>query len=348
MNATLPRPLQLLIDFGTWLITVAITLIGLAALTFFIGRVLPIDPVLSIVGEKALPEVYQRVYLELGLDKPLWQQFFEYVQKILRGDFGVSFSTSRPVLTDLLAFFPATLELATIGLIIGVVLGIPMGVASAYWHEKWPDHLFRIIGLIGYSVPIFWLGLVGLFVFYYKLGWVAGPGQVDVFFTGIVTRVTGSILIDASTQGQWDVFWNAVSHITLPAVLIGYYSLAYISRMTRSVMLDQLSREYVLTARLTGASEFTVVMRHALGNAAIPLVTVIALSYGGLLEGSVLVESIFSWPGIGNYIYSSLFAADMNAVLGGTLLVGVVFVLLNMVSDVLYGTLDPRSRRRAG
>jgi peptide/nickel transport system permease protein len=348
VNATLPRPLQLLIDFGTWLITVAITLIGLAALTFFIGRVLPIDPVLSIVGEKATPEVYQRVYLELGFDKPLWQQFWEYVQKILRGDFGVSFSTSRPVLTDLLAFFPATLELATIGLIIGVVFGIPMGVASAYWHEKWPDHLSRIVGLIGYSVPIFWLGLVGLFVFYYKLGWVAGPGQVDVFFTGIVTRVTGSILIDASTQGQWDVFWNAVSHMALPAILIGYYSLAYISRMTRSVMLDQLSREYVLTARLKGASEFTVVMRHALGNAAIPLVTVIALSYGGLLEGSVLVETIFSWPGIGNYIYSSLFAADMNAVLGGTLLVGVVFVLLNMLSDVLYSVLDPRSRRRAG
>ena len=347
MNATLPRPLQLLIDFGTWLLTVAITLIGLAALTFFIGRVLPIDPVLSIVGEKATPEVYQRVYLELGLDKPLWQQFFEYVQKILRGDFGVSFSTSRPVLTDLLAFFPATLELATIGLLIGVVFGIPMGVASAYWHEKWPDHLFRIVGLIGYSVPIFWLGLVGLFVFYYKLGWVAGPGQVDVFFTGIVTRVTGSILIDASTQGQWDVFSNAVSHMILPATLIGYYSLAYISRMTRSVMLDQLSREYVLTARLKGANEFTVVMRHALGNAAIPLVTVIALSYGGLLEGSVLVETIFSWPGIGNYIYSSLFAADMNAVLGGTLLVGVVFVFLNMLSDVLYQTLDPRSRENA-
>jgi len=348
VNATLPRPLQLLIDFGTGLLTVAITLIGLAALTFFIGRVLPIDPVLSIVGEKATPEVYQRVYLELGLDKPLWQQFFEYVQKILRGDFGVSFSTSRPVLTDLLAFFPATLELATIGLLIGVVFGIPMGVASAYWHEKWPDHLFRIVGLIGYSVPIFWLGLVGLFVFYYKLGWVAGPGQVDVFFTGIVTRVTGSILIDASTQGQWDVFSNAVSHMILPATLIGYYSLAYISRMTRSVMLDQLSREYVLTARLKGANEFTVVMRHALGNAAIPLVTVIALSYGGLLEGSVLIETIFSWPGIGNYIYSSLFAADMNAVLGGTLLVGVVFVLLNMLSDVLYSVLDPRSRRRTG
>lgn len=344
MKNSPPRALRLLTGFASWLLTVAITLVGLAAVTFFIGRILPIDPVLSIVGEKATPEVYERVYLELGLDQPLWRQFFDYIAKILSGDFGTSFSTARPVLTDLLAFFPATLELATIGLVIGVLLGVPMGVASAYWHEKWPDHLFRIVGLIGYSVPIFWLGLVGLFVFYYKLGWVSGPGQVDVFFTGIVDRVTGSILIDAALQGEWDVFFNAISHMTLPALLLGYYSLAYISRMTRSVMLDQLSREYVLTARLKGASELTVVVRHALGNAAIPLITVIALSYGGLLEGSVLVETIFAWPGIGNYIYSSLFAADMNAVLGGTLLVGIVFVFLNMLSDVLYTTLDPRAR----
>jgi peptide/nickel transport system permease protein len=347
MTDNLPRPLRLFLGFASWLLTVAITLVGLASLTFFIGRVLPIDPVLAIVGEKALPEVYDRVYLELGLDKPIWQQFIEYLGKLLRGDFGISYSTNRPVLTDLLSFFPATLELATIGLVIGVALGVPMGVASAYWHEKWPDHLIRVIGLIGYSVPIFWLGLVGLFVFYYKLGWVSGPGQVDVFFTGIVPRITGFILVDAAISGEWEVFWNAVSHMILPAVLIGYFSLAYISRMTRSVMLDQLSREYVLTARLKGASEFTVVVRHALGNAAIPLVTVIALSYGGLLEGSVLVETIFAWPGIGNYLYSSLFAADMNAVLGGTLLVGIVFVLLNMLSDVLYAALDPRSRSLA-
>ena len=155
------------------------------------------------------------------------------------------------------------------------------------------------------------------------------------------------ILIDSAIAGEWDIFFNAISHMALPALLLGYYSLAYISRMTRSVMLDQLSREYVLTARLKGASELSVVMGHALRNAAIPLVTVIALSYGGLLEGSVLVETIFSWPGIGNYIYSSLFAADMNAVLGGTLLVGIVFVLLNMLSDVLYRVLDPRSRELA-
>lgn len=336
-----------LLSFASWLLTVAITLVGLAALTFFIGRVLPIDPVISIVGEKASPETYNRVYLELGLDKPVWAQFWDYVTKLLRGDFGTSFSTNRPVLTDLLNFFPATLELSTIGLILGVVLGVPMGVASAYWHEKWPDHLIRIVGLIGYSVPVFWLGLVGLFVFYYLLGWVSGPGQLDVFYVGVVKRVTGAILIDSALQGQWTIFWNAVSHMILPAVLLGYFSLAYISRMTRSVMLDQLSREYVLTARLKGASEFRAVVGHALRNAAIPLVTVIALSYGGLLEGSVLIETIFSWPGIGNYLYSSLFAADMNAVLGGTLLVGAVFVFLNMLSDLLYRALDPRSREMA-
>lgn len=341
------RLLRIFIDIGTWLITVAITLIGLAALTFFIGRILPIDPVLSIVGDRASEEIYQRVYLELGLDKPVWVQFWDYVSKLLRGDFGTSFATNRPVLTDLLNFFPATLELSTLGLIIGVVLGVPMGVASAYWHEKWPDHVLRVVGLVGYSVPIFWLGLVGLFVFYYLLGWVSGPGQLDVFYVGVVDRVTGSILIDSAIAGEWEIFLNAISHMALPALLLGYYSLAYISRMTRSVMLDQLSREYVLTARLKGASEFRVVARHALRNAAIPLVTVIALSYGGLLEGSVLIETIFSWPGIGNYIYSSLFAADMNAVLGGTLLVGVVFVLLNMLSDVLYRALDPRSREFA-
>lgn len=330
----------------SWLATIAITLLGLLALTFFIGRVVPIDPVLSVVGQKASEEVYQRVFLEMGLDKPLWQQFLAYVGKVVQGDFGTSFVTNRPVLTDLVGFFPATLELATLGLLVGTFVGVPAGVASAYWHDKWPDHLIRIIGLAGYSVPIFWLGLVGLFIFYFKLDWVAGPGQVDVFFQGLVEPVTGSILTDSLIAGEWEVFANACSHIILPALLLGYYSLAYISRMTRSMMLDQLTREYVLTARLKGATEYRVVMLHALRNAAIPLVTVIALSYGGLLEGSVLIETIFAWPGIGNYLASSLFRADVNALLGGTVLVGAVFVILNMVSDLLYRMLDPRSNLR--
>lgn len=327
------------------LFTVCITLLGLVALTFCIGRVVPIDPVLSVVGQKASEEVYQRVFLEMGLDKPLWQQFLSYTGKLLQGDFGTSFVTNRPVLSDLASFFPATLELATLGLLIGTLIGVPAGVAAAYWHDKWPDHLIRIVGLVGYSVPIFWLGLVGLFVFYFKLDWVSGPGQVDVFYQGIVKPVTGSVLIDSLMAGEWDVWGNAWSHIILPATLLGYYSLAYISRMTRSMMLDQLSREYVLTARLKGATEYRAVMLHALRNAAIPLVTVVALSYGGLLEGSVLIETIFAWPGIGNYLASSLFRADVNAVLGGTVLVGAVFIFLNLFSDMLYQTLDPRSNR---
>jgi len=330
----------------TLLLTVGITLIGLVALTFCIGRVVPIDPVLSVVGQKASEEVYQRVFLEMGLDKPLWQQFVVYAGKLVRGDFGTSFVTNRPVLSDLAGFFPATLELATLGLLAGTLIGVPAGVAAAYWHDKWPDYVIRFVGLIGYSVPIFWLGLVGLFVFYSRLDWVAGPGQVDVFYQGIVKPLTGSLLIDSLLSGEWEVFGNALSHIVLPAALLGYYSLAYISRMTRSMMLDQLSREYVLTARLKGATEYRAVMLHALRNAAIPLVTVIALSYGGLLEGSVLVETVFAWPGIGNYIASSLFRADINAVLGGTVLVGAVFILLNMVSDVVYQMLDPRSNLR--
>ncbi|MBD9596036.1 ABC transporter permease [Ensifer sp. ENS05] len=330
----------------TLLLTVGITLIGLVALTFCVGRVVPIDPVLSVVGQKASEEVYQRVFLEMGLDKPLWQQFLAYAGKLVRGDFGTSFVTNRPVLSDLSGFFPATLELATLGLLAGTLIGVPAGVAAAYWHDKWPDYVIRFVGLIGYSVPIFWLGLVGLFVFYSRLDWVSGPGQIDVFYQGIVKPVTGSLLIDSLLSGEWEVFSNALSHIVLPAALLGYYSLAYISRMTRSMMLDQLSREYVLTARLKGATEYRAVMLHALRNAAIPLVTVIALSYGGLLEGSVLVETVFAWPGIGNYIASSLFRADINAVLGGTVLVGAVFILLNMVSDVVYQMLDPRSNLR--
>ncbi|MCW5719749.1 MAG: ABC transporter permease [Devosia sp.] len=328
----------------TGLATIAVTLLGLIALTFFIGRVIPIDPVLAIVGEKATQEAYDKVFYAMGLDKPVWEQFAAYTWQLLCGDFGTSFTTTRPVLTDLLTFFPATLELATLGLLLGIVLGVPAGVVSAYWHDKWPDHLIRVVGLVGYSVPIFWLGLVGLYVFYYRLGWVAGPGQIDVFYVGIVKPITNSILIDSMLRGEWTVFWNAVSHIVLPVSLIGYFSMAYLSRMTRSLMLDQLTKEYVLTARLKGASEIEVVFGHALRNAAIPLVTIIALSYGGLLEGSVLIETVFGWPGIGNYIASSLFRGDINAVLGGTFLVGAIFIVLNQLSDILYTTLDPRTR----
>jgi peptide/nickel transport system permease protein len=326
------------------IVSLILTFLGLTAVTFIIGRVVPIDPVLAIVGDRAKQETYQRVWLELGLDKPLYEQYWNFLVKILDGDLGTSVLTSHPVLQDMLHFFPATLELATVATLIGVALGIPMGVLAAVHQGRWPDHVVRFFGLIGYSMPIFWLGLVGLLVFYAQLGWVSGPGRLDFFYEGIAPERTGIILLDSALAGEWEVFANAFSHLILPASLLGYYSLAYIARMTRSFMLEQLSQEYIITARVKGMSEARVIWRHALGNILVPLITVVALSYAYLLEGAVLTETVFAWPGIGLYITQSLFNADMNAVLGGTIVVGCVFVGINLLSDLLYQLVDPRAK----
>ncbi|MBB3993392.1 peptide/nickel transport system permease protein [Sulfitobacter undariae] len=326
------------------LASIAITLLGLLFVTFIIGRIMPIDPVLSIVGERASKETYDAVYLQMGLDKPLLMQFLYYLWDVIHLDFGTSLLTSRPVADDIARVFPATLELATIGIIFGIVLGVPLGVLAAVNKGKWIDQIARVIALVGYSMPIFWLGLIGLLIFYGILGWVGGPGRVGIFYVDVVPSVTGLILVDALLDGNWDVFKSAFSHIVLPASLLGYYSLAYISRMTRSFMLEQLSAEYVTTARVKGMSEWDVVWKHAFKNIRVQLITVIALSYAGLLEGSVLTEIIFSWPGIGSYITTALLSADMNAVMGGTVVVGLIFILLNIFSDLLYKIFDPRAK----
>jgi peptide/nickel transport system permease protein len=336
-----PRPVRA----GLRLVAaLALTFLGLLLVTFLIGRVVPIDPVLAAVGERAPPDVYERMRIELGLDLPLWRQFLNYVGDVLRGDFGESVLTANPVLEDIRRVFPATLELATVATLLGIAFGVPMGVAAAVYQGRMPDHVIRVLGLIGYSVPVFWLGLIGLLVFYATLDWVAGPGRLDVYYEDLVDPVTGVILLDAALAGEGDVFKNALDHIILPASILGYFSLAYIARMTRSFMIEQLRQEYVTTARIKGLSEARVVWRHALGNTAVPLVTVIALSYANLLEGSVLTETVFAWPGLGFYITNSLLNADMNAVLGGTIVVGCVFIGLNLFSDVLYRLLDPRAR----
>jgi peptide/nickel transport system permease protein len=268
------------------------------------------------------------------------------VKGALAGEFGTSVLTTNPVMTDIRRAFPATMELATLGTIIGSVIGVPLGVLAAVKRGSIIDQIVRVIGLIGYSVPIFWLGLLALVLFYAILGWVAYPGRIDITYEYTFTSVTGFFLLDALWQRQWDVFRDVFRHIILPASLLGYFSLAYISRMTRSFMLNELSQEYVVAARAKGLSETRIIWRHALRNAAVPLVTVIALSYAGLLEGSVLTETVFSWPGLGLYITNSLQNADMNAVLGGTIVIGSVFIALNLFSDLLYRTLDPRTRAR--
>jgi len=328
----------------SFVLTLIVTFVGLTAVTFFISRLTNIDPVIAVIGDRANQVTYDKVFLELGLDQPLIIQYLIYLKRLVTGDFGMSVLTSQPVLSDLLRVFPATFELATIAIVIGVLLGVPAGVLAAAGRGRWPDHVIRVVGLFGYSVPVFWLGLVGLFVFYGKLSWVAGTGRLDVFYQGVVTQRTGVILIDAALEGNWEIFANAFSHLILPASILGYYSLAYIARMTRSFMIEQLSQEYIIAARIKGNSFWGAVWGHAFPNIMVPLITVIGLSYASLLEGAVLTETVFAWPGLGLYITRALFNSDMNAVLGGTVLVGTVFITINLVSDLLYKLVDPRLR----
>ncbi|MDK1374820.1 MULTISPECIES: ABC transporter permease [unclassified Sinorhizobium] len=329
-----------------FLVVVATTYLGLLAVTFFIGRVIPIDPVLAVLGDRAPSHVVERTREAMGLNQPLYHQFFIYVRQALSGDFGISVLTTNPVMTDIRRVFPATIELATLGTLIGAFIGVPLGVLAAVKRGSIADQIVRVIGLVGYSVPIFWLALLALLVFYARLQWVAYPGRIDIVYEYTFSPITGFYLVDALWQGQWDVFRDVFRHIILPASLLGYFSLAYISRMTRSFMLNELQQEYIVAARAKGLSEARIIWGHALRNAAVPLVTVIALSYAGLLEGSVLTETVFAWPGLGLYITNSLQNADMNAVLGGTIIIGSVFIGINLLSDLLYRTLDPRTRAR--
>ncbi|MEL0658884.1 ABC transporter permease [Psychromonas arctica] len=323
----------------------AMTFFGLLLLTFVIGRMMPTDPVIAVLGDKAPEALYQATYIEMGLDKPIITQFFYYLNDVLHGDLGTSVRTANLVTDDILNYFPATLELATLATMFGMLIGIPMGVIAAVNQNKWQDNLVRIFGLIGHSAPIFWLAMIAIVVFYQHLDWVAAPeGRLSVMYEYTLPKVTNMVLIDTLLARDWEAFKDAFAHIILPASLLSYYSIAYLSRMTRSFMLGQLNQEYVITARVKGVSETAIIWKHALGNAWVPLITVIALTYASLLEGSVLTEIVFSWPGLGRYITDALLAADMNAVLGGTIVVGLVFILLNLTSDLLYKVFDPRAK----
>lgn len=322
----------------------ALTLLGLLIVTFVIARVVPVDPVLAVVGDRASSETYARVRAEMGLDQPVLVQFWRYLVMVASGDFGRSALTRSPVIDDVARFFPATLELASVATFLGLALGVPAGVIAAARHNRWPDHALRVIALFGYSVPVFWLGLMALLLFYADLGWVAGPGRLDPWLEDIVPVHSGLLIVDAALAGAGNVLRSATAHLVLPAAVLGYFSLAYISRMTRSLMIEQLGQDYVTAARAKGLGETRILWRHALGNIWVPLLTVATLSYAQLLEGSVLTETVFAWPGIGRYITGSLLSLDMNAVLGGTLVVGTVFVLLNLLVEGVYRRLDPRTR----
>ena len=326
------------------LASVPITLFGLVLVTFLIGRVMPIDPALAIVGDRAPQDVVEQTRIELGLNRPLPVQFVLYLGKLLHGDLGRSVMTSHTVTSDIARFFPATLELATLAILIAVMVGVPLGVLAAVKQGSRTDHAIRVVCLAGHSVPIFLLALLALLIFYAALGIAPGPGRQDVIFEDTVPAVTNLLTVDAVLAGDWDAFRDAVAHLLQPAGVLAWFSMAYIARMTRAFMLDALSGEFIITARAKGLSPLQVIWRHAFGNIAVRLVTVLALTYAGLLEGAVVTETVFSWPGLGQYLTVSLLNADINAVLGATLVVGLSYLGLNLFADILYRLMDPRVR----
>jgi len=325
------------------LASVLMTLFGLILVTFLIGRTMPIDPVIAILGDKAPVDVVAKLRLELGLDRPLIVQFWIYLRHLAQGDLGTSVMTGQPVVKDILHFFPATLELATSAMVVALIVGVPLGVIAAARQGSRFDSVVRVVSLAGQSTPIFVLALICLLVFYVKLDISPGTGQQDAAFQGLVPDVTGMLVVDAALDGQWDAFWDALAHLTMPALLLAYYTISIITRMTRTFMLDALGGEYIIAARAMGLSGTRILWRHAFGNVAGRLVTVIALTYGGLLEGTVLTETVFSWPGLGLYLTRSLLNADMSAVLGATLVIGAIYVCLNLLADLIYRLLDPRA-----
>jgi peptide/nickel transport system permease protein len=317
---------------------------GLLMITFVVGRMVPADPVIAVIGDQADQATYERVYKQMGLDRPLYVQFVTYIGNVAHLDFGSSHVTKNQVASDLARVFPATLELATLATIIGAGFGIPLGIVSAVRKGTWVDHLARIVGLLGHSTPIFWLGTIVILVFYAKFGLIPGGGRLDVYNEGLVEGPTNSIIIDSILAGEWDVLGDALLHVAAPAMILGYAAMAYLSRMSRSFMLEQLRQEYVLTAKAKGLSQRAIVWRHAFRNIRVQLLTIVALAYCGLLDGTVLIETVFAWPGLGQYLTSALFFADMNAILGSVLLIGIISIAINLLSDITYRFLDPRTR----
>jgi peptide/nickel transport system permease protein len=329
-------------SWSAHLVSVVVTLFGLILVTFLIGRTMPIDPVIAILGDKAPVDVVARLRAELGLDRPLLVQFAIYLQHVARGDLGVSVMTGQPVVQDILQYFPATLELGTTAMLIAIIIGVPLGVVAAARQGSRFDGAIRIFSLAGQSTPIFVLALICLLIFYVKLDIAPGTGQQDPAYQGMVPHITGMLVVDAALDGQWDAFQDALAHLAMPALLLAYYTVSIITRMTRTFMLDALASESIVTAKALGLSGTRILWRHAFGNIAGRLVPVIALTYGGLLEGTVLTETVFSWPGIGLYLTRSLLNADMSAVLGATLVIGAIYVGLNLLADLIYRLLDPR------
>jgi peptide/nickel transport system permease protein len=328
------------------LVLALIALVGVILVAFLVAHMVPADPLAMVLSEQATkdPSIRAAYVKRWGLDRSLPEQFWTYLTNVARGDLGESFTTRRPVLRDLAQFLPATVELSLAALAVSLVFGVPLGVWAAIRHNRVPDHVTRVVALVGAAAPIFWTGLIALYVFYYLLELAPGPGRLDTHLS-YPLRITGFLLVDSLLAGKGEVFASAMQHIVLPALVLGWFVMGIVSRTTRAALLEVLASEYVRTARAKGLGEVMVVF-HALRNAMIPIVTIIGLNFASLLSGAVLTETIFAWPGLGRYAVTASVRLDYPAILGVTMLTAMLYIMVNLVVDVLYGVLDPRIRVR--
>lgn len=327
------------------LVYMLIMLLGVATLVFFLTKALPGDGTTANLSQRALsdPEIVAAYRAKHGLDKPVIVQYFMYMSNLLHLDLGTSIRTNKDVLGELMRCFPATIELALFAIVLASVFGILFGVISAIKRNSIIDQIVRAISITGVSIPSFWFALLVLFLLYYKLQLFPGPGRLSTGFSAPPT-VTGMFVIDSLLQGDPAKAWNAFTHLLLPGMVLASFTMGLITRTTRSNLLDVMSTDYIRTARAKGLSQTKLILKHALGNALIPVLTVIGLGLGNLLGGMVLVETIFNWPGVGQFAYESVLSADFPSIIGVSLLVALNYMVINTIIDILYGIIDPRVR----
>lgn len=321
-------------------LTIIPVLLGVSVLVFSFVHLIPGDPAVTMLGERATPEKVAQVRARLGLDRPIHEQYLLYMSKAIRGDLGVSIVRGDPVFTDILRRFPATVELAVAAIVLALLFGIPIGIVSAVWRKSLIDSLSRLLALTGVSMPIFWLGVMLAWVFAVELRWLPTGARLDS--VADYEPWTHFVLLDAVLQRNWAMIPDALRHLVLPAIALATIPLAVIARMMRASMLEILSRDYIRTADAKGLSRAAVVLRHGLRNALLPVLTVVGLQVGSLLAGAILTETIFSWPGIGRWVYESIESRDYPIVQGASLFIGVIVVVVNLFTDLLYAAVDPR------
>ncbi len=319
------------------------TFLGVTLIAFALIHLIPGDPIELMVGERGIdPQRHAQLMADMGLDKPLWQQYLVYIFNVFQGDLGSSLVTREPVLEEFFTLFPATLELSVAAMLFAVIIGLPAGILAAVKRGSVFDHTVMGISLTGYSMPIFWWGLLLILVFSVNLGWTPVSGRISVLYW--VEPVTGFMLIDTLLADDTEAFVSALQHLILPAIVLGTIPLAVIARMTRSAMMEVIREDYIRVARSKGLSPLRIIAIHALRNALIPVVTVIGLQVGVLLAGAILTETIFSWPGIGKWLIDSIQRRDYPSVQGGILLVASIVMVVNLIVDLLYGLINPRIR----